>query len=219
MNEILLGVEKQKVKQMLEHPATFATVLHAIGLKYFDVEYYQWDPETIAMEFEEEFGAKLPPENINKILAIAYLQLTDLFYRDWATFHAITGALNNDDRPLQNTDIAIPAEIAWAVTEAHLNDPGYKPPSTPVRKYVGHVLSEAGISEPPPLLSWAIMPEVYRGSMYPGDLNQEQQVSQERTAQIKDYLQSQSLLLFQQISQLPWMTDEQLDEVHSNIGL
>lgn len=214
----MMPQSNRTLKQILEHPATMATVLHAIGVKTFGTEYYSWEPETILMEFEEQFSCKLPIENLHKILAIAYLQTSDVAYNDWVAFITTVNSLNGDDNPMEFTDVATPAELAWAVTEMHLNDSTFKVPSMPIRKFTGVSLDDSGIVVPPPVLSWAVMPKKYQGSDFGPDMGQQQAFSNDHQELVDEYIKSQAHLLFRQICGLPWMTEDQIQAVKNSIA-
>ena len=205
------------IKGMLRHEHTMATVLHAIVLKEFGEDIYKWDPITLDKEIQDTFEVEFPKLNADKLQAIITSLTTDRFFRDWQAFTAICEVLNGDNTVLDLADPLTAPEMAWGVIEQRLNDDSNQPFTEEVRRYVGAVLSTYGFVDAPDHLSWAIMPEVYHGSDYEADLNQQRNYSEHHHKLVDEYVRNQSLLLFRQIKALPWVTEADLETLLKEI--
>lgn len=213
----MLSGQHEACARLLESQSTFATVLHVIALHEFDSEFYQWEPETIFLEFKDTFDVEIPERNMNKLLSLAYGMTSNQFYRNYETFTATCYALNGRVDPFGVVDPLMPAEMAWALTEFKLNDSTPEKFSSEIASYVGHLLYEDGIESPPPIFKWVNMPSIYRGSDAPGDTNQQRVLEAEKIKVIYEYLHENGTALFQQISGLPWMTQEKIDSLEKAI--
>lgn len=217
----LLGIspDTKRLREIISHPSTLGTVLHAICLRAFDVEMYEWDPDALAMEIKDEFGVEAHPAGLTRLNALISSLVSESFYTDWIAFAAVCSGLCSEDGEI-DLDGQIPAAcLAWGVTEVLLNDstPGRWSPE--VARYAGTILTEEGISTPPAILAWADMPSIYRGSMSGADLGQEKALDSQHKAVIEEFIEEQSLLLFKQLSFLPWIGKEDLERLSSEIRL
>jgi len=106
---------------LLENKYSTATILNAICIKTFGLEYLNWEPETVKSELEI-FSKEIPDINLDKIQAISTLMTTEQYYRYYEAFECISNTFNNN---APNFDIATPLnpmEVTWSIVEASLND-------------------------------------------------------------------------------------------------
>jgi len=143
-----------KRKQMLEDRETFATVLLAILIDRYGTEMFEWEPETLKLEINDDFNATLPRVNSDKIWALIVAMTTNQFYLSIEIYRATCDALMGRDPDFAMFSPSDPEELAWGVTEVILNDPpdpklGNNEFSHEVSRYTGLILSQNGILVPP----------------------------------------------------------------------
>lgn len=138
-----------------------ATVLVAILLDTYGTDFLQWEPIVLWQELYEDFNAKLPELNCNKIQALALTITSDQPFNDWLVFNNTCEALNDDPVNPDVLDIATPEQMAWAVMEMALNSDAEDQQqfSTDVRTFMGVVLAGNGILTLPKSLTMAILPD------------------------------------------------------------
>jgi len=156
-------------------------------------------------------------------MAAIMLLTTDDFYKRLPAFIRLCNVMADDSFDLHTFDPADTAEMTWAITEAMmLYPPEEEEPFTDeIRFYIGHMLNEEGIVDPPDVLRIA-MRDVERvdplgdmaddPDMYQGMYENQQGKSKEIVDMVKGQLQS----LFRQLQTLPLTngdTDELLDRV------
>lgn len=145
-----------------------ATTLLAILLDRFGTDVMSWDPATVELELQDEFGVKaISTTNLDKINALITALTTNLFYVSVEAFHYITNALNGSSPAFGQFDPVTAEEAAWAITEVRMNDvpeqggdPAESEFSHEVRTYQGVILSDEGLDPFGPLES-AEMPYGY----------------------------------------------------------
>jgi len=139
---------------------TFASVLLTLFLDRFGTEALTWDPTTITLEIEEEFGVDLPQLPLDKLLVGIQLLTTDRFYKSLPDFISFCNVLNGDTYRPDMWDPADAEEVAWGITEALLiyppedNDP--EPFTDEIRTYIGATLDREGLINPPDILRIAL---------------------------------------------------------------
>jgi len=156
----LTGQAKQTLKARLEDEQTYATVLLIILLDQFGTEMFEWEPETVRMEISDVYGAKLSQLNEDKVWSMITALTTNQFYVSLEVFTATCDSLSNDLHDFGVMTPNTPFELAWAITEVLLSDPfDDEHPngefSNEIERYVGVVLTENGILEPPKMLGFA----------------------------------------------------------------
>lgn len=139
---------------------TFASVLLTLFLDRFGTEALQWDPTTITLEIEEEFGVDLSQLSLDKLLVAIQIMTTDKFYKSLPDFISFCNVLSGDTYRPDMWDPADAEEVAWGVTEALLlyppedNDP--EPFTDEIRSYIGAMLDREGLINPPDILRIAL---------------------------------------------------------------
>ena len=209
--------DSDKLRFIVQHPGTLGTVLYTVAIRYLGPEIHNFEPETVEMEMRDELGFDLPPVNHDKLMAIINSVGTNAFYRDPMAFFAVSQLLSGSPDPFDMTDPLLPAEMAWAVAEVQLNDDTPEKFSPDVAALVGSVLNDDGFVQPPGILGFAKMPYRYTGSDTQADLNQQKNASTEHAKVVNDYVKEQALLLYKQLSGLPWQTTELLSEISSDL--
>lgn len=193
-------------KQLLLSDTTFATTLLAIVLDEYGTEALGWAPETIKMELEEDFGITLPVGAMSKLVAGISVLTSNEFYRRLPVFIQICNALSGEELSDQ-FDKADAEDCAWGLTEALLLSPPEEddPFSHEIRAYLGAVVDEEGLINPPDLLKLAIsnMPQdVSLGDIAENDPELFELGFQERTARSDDIRQATEQNLSELIEQL-----------------
>lgn len=206
---------RQLLSQMLLHPGSMATTLYAIALREFGVELHEWEPETVYLEVNDAFKIEFPEYNFNKLMALLSAVSSDSFYKKWGAFDVISGSLSDGD-PSGNDELLV-SEMAWAVIEVGLVDdtPGTFSPD--VAAGVGALLVNEGFVRPPKSLSFAEMPEVYRGSDSASDRGRLATLSTDHEGVVAEFIQDQAVLLIKQLSALPWHNEDSLTEIISQV--
>jgi hypothetical protein len=161
-NTVKLNRGRATFKGLLEHPDTFATVLVTMLIDEYGTEALKWDPDTIAMELKDDFQADLPQENFDKLMIGIHLVTTDEFFWSTPNFVETCNILSGDTFDPRTWDPANTEEIAWGITEAMLLSPpeNEEEPFTPeIRAYIGEILDQEGIINPPDVLRIALRGE------------------------------------------------------------
>lgn len=139
---------------------TFASVLLTMFLDRFGTEALTWDPTTIALEVEEEFDVDLPQLSLDKLMVAIQILTTDRFYRSLPDFIAFCNVLGGDTYDPASWDPADAEEAAWGITEALLiyppEDSQAEPFTDEIRAYIGAVLDNEGLINPPDILRIAL---------------------------------------------------------------
>ena len=153
-------VENAKRKAMLEDRETFGTVLLAILLDSYGTNMFEWEPESLTQQIWDDFNAKMPPINRDKVWSLIVAMTSNQFYLNIEVFKATCDALSNEDPDFSTFNPSDPEELAWGVTEVLLNDPpdeklGNTEFSHEIEYYVGLILKENGVLQPPVQLSFA----------------------------------------------------------------
>jgi len=138
------------------HPGTFATTLVAMLLDEYGTEATTWDAATIQMEIEEDFKLKLPRANFDRLMAGVALLIGDDFYKVLPDFIAFCNIFGGSTYDPSTFDPADAEEVAWGITEALLISPpepdDEEPFALEVVAYIGAVLDDEGIINPPDVL-------------------------------------------------------------------
>ncbi len=122
----VLKIKREAARKLLASDETFAFTLMTILLSTYGQDAFDENPVALFKNLEEDFNIKLPEESENRINAALTAMTTDLFFTQWASFKAITLALNEgdigdivEDGEGENEELSAP-EILWALTEVGL---------------------------------------------------------------------------------------------------
>jgi hypothetical protein len=150
-------------KDSLENPDTFGTILLAILLDEYGPEAFDWEPAALSMQLRDDFHAKIPDVNIDKLWAMITGVSTNQFFVNNEIFLNTCKALGGDEADFAMFRPVTPEELAWGVTEILLNNPpdpklGNSQFSDEIENMVGLLLSEQGVLQAPKVLEFAVLP-------------------------------------------------------------
>lgn len=176
-----------------------------------EIEWLNWDIETIKMELEDDLRIKIKPRIIDKIAVGQLLMTTDLFYKTAPDFIHFCNVMNDDNEMPGVWNPADSYEIAWAVAEATLLEPpeeGLPDAFSPeVLEYIKIVLKQANILSAPDSLSF-IKPDELSGPAI-GQLSDDMVLykaaydeAQEGTDMLNEYVNMRTTELLDQLSQI-----------------
>jgi hypothetical protein len=199
------------VREWLEDPALFATSAMALLVDAWGTEFIEWDPVTVSMELEGDFGVEVPGEIQDRIQAACALLTSNLFFVSIETFMMTCDAFNFGSVA---SEIMVPADlddVLWGVTEARLllgddfdeNEFGHD-----VSRYVGLLLSESGVKRPPSVLQFAefdAAEQLREDDSFDDDVLHQVfwQSQEDDKARLEADNNIQLMLLFRQLAQLP----------------
>jgi len=151
--------QKQKLRNVLTNEDAFATSLLAICLDEYGTEIFDYEPESLWMALSETFNIKVPRINKDKLQAMLVAYTTDLPFISVEMFTNICNVLSGSEANFYKWDALTPEEIIWGIYELLLNvgidrETGEGAPefSHEVRLYMGVVLKNAGVVDPPDIL-------------------------------------------------------------------
>ena len=205
---------RKDLAQLLADPDTFTTTLIAITVNEYGTDSLQWSPATLQLELSEDFGVSVPRENVDKLTVGINLLLSDDFYKRLPFFIQACNVLSGSALT-PDFDKADAAECAWGMTEAMLLGPPDAADESPftdeIRYYLGGVLDEEGITNPPDLLQLALRNEAMIGSAAVEGLATEDPdmfaaaygARADRSAEIAEMLQENINELLEQLQALP----------------
>ena len=141
-------------REMWENPEADATVLNAMVLSRYGEEALDWDPITIQMEIQDDFGVTPSSESMDKICAMQIVMGTGDFFRRVDAFRNIVNTISNGQPFFQTFTPLQAEEIAIAVATIGMNR-DMIPFSSSVQELVRLSLKGDGYSEDqfPPILS------------------------------------------------------------------
>lgn len=144
---------KTVLRAFLLSEDTYTTVLTVMVADLYGTECFQWSPETIRRELEQDFQLKLPKVTLDKIMTGIALVTTNYFYKDVTKFIEICNIISGDDFQPDEFDPADAKEIMLGITEALLLWPPDEDAedtefSAEIREYIRQVLKEEGILKP-----------------------------------------------------------------------
>jgi len=154
-----LVVSPRKYGDLFRTQGIPASVYHAVLLNRYGTKIYAWEPETINMDIEADFGVNPSGEVRDKIHGIIAVMCTDRVFHDPLLFGNICHALNDIDPSFEWLSPIEPEEMAWASYEVLLNT--HETPSAftdEVKAYVRTILLENGFFKCPKELGWCDLP-------------------------------------------------------------
>ena len=146
--------------EALTGSGTYTTVLITIFVETYGTEGFQWSPETIQMELEEDFNVTMPRANLDRLMTGINLLLSDDFYKSLPDFVNYCNILSGDTYDPRSFDPADAVECAWGITESLMlnppDDDDDEPFAEEIVAYIGKVLDDEGIINPPDVLRIAV---------------------------------------------------------------
>ena len=140
---------------------TCAFVLLSIAIKQFGVECFQWEPELLRKELEEDNNVKLKDLLSDKLQAAIIVLTTNSFEKQWEVFEKCTHLFNNTPDDFSVLSPLEAEEIASALAEVHAirdREEDQFEFSDEVNVYAGLVFYEYGLSKAPDIFPSAIIP-------------------------------------------------------------
>ena len=139
---------------MWENPEADATVLNAMVLSKYGEDALEWDPITIQMEIQDDFGVTPASECMDKICAMQIVMGTGDFFQRVDAFRNIVNTIANGQPFFQTFTPLQAEEIALAIATVGMNR-DMIPFAPAVQELVRLSLKGDGYSEEqfPPILS------------------------------------------------------------------
>jgi hypothetical protein len=186
-------------------------------IEAYGTEAVAWAPETIMMELQDDFNVQLPKVNMDKLVVGISLLTSDDFYRRPSRFVQMCNVLAGSELSA-SFDRADATECAWGMTEAMLLAPPEpdddEPFSNEIRAYVGQVLAEEGIHNPPDLLKIGVLPQQHAASGLdaedPEMFAAQYGIRADRSAEIKEMLEDNVQEMLQQLATFSGSTKDEL---------
>jgi hypothetical protein len=132
-----------------------------VALAKYGTECFNWEPELLRKEIEEDFNIEMSDLQSDKLQTAILIYTTDQFESNWHAFHVGCHLLNNEYADHVVFDQPLEAEyIIGALPEINFlrADDGIKF-SDEVNAYAGLTFAEYGCAKPPTLFPTAIMPK------------------------------------------------------------
>jgi hypothetical protein len=206
---------KNKLQAALASEETFATSLMAIVLSNYGTEAFEWDAEALLLQLRDDFNARLPKLNVDKLMSLMVAMTTNQFQLSWEVFSQTCSALNGDEANFSDFYPIDAEDIAWGVTEVWLNDPpavenGTSEFSHEVARYAGVIMANNAIWRLPDFLRWIELPEenpaVALDTAFdedPAMFSAVYTMQQANADYLKDYVTEKTKALKQELKQLP----------------
>ena len=147
-------VDSAAWREMWENPEADATVLNAMVLSKYGEEALDWDPLTIQMEIQDDFGVSPASEVMDKICAMQIVMGTGDFFGRVDAFRNVVNTIANGQPFFQTFTPLQAEEIAIAIATVGMNR-DMLPFAPAVQELVRLSLKGDGYSEDqfPPILS------------------------------------------------------------------
>lgn len=147
-------VDSAAWREMWENPEADATVLNAMVLSKYGEEALDWDPLTIQMEIQDDFGVSPASEVMDKICAMQIVMGTGDFFGRVDAFRNVVNTIANGQPFFQTFTPLQAEEIAIAIATVGMNR-DMIPFAPAVQELVRLSLKGDGYSEEqfPPILS------------------------------------------------------------------
>ena len=141
-------------REMWENPEADATVLNAMVLSKYGEDALEWDPITIQMEIQDDFGVTPASECMDKICAMQIVMGTGDFFQRVDAFRNIVNTIANGQPFFQTFTPLQAEEIALAIATVGMNR-DMIPFAPAVQELVRLSLKGDGYSEEqfPPIMS------------------------------------------------------------------
>ena len=204
---------KAILQKTLSNEEAFATSLLAIVLKAYGTEAFDWDPASLWMALAEDFSVTVPPVNKDKLQAMILVYTSDLPFVSVEAFTNVCNVFNDSEANFSRWDMLSPEECIWGVYEMLLNVGIERKPNEPapeygheVRRYIGVILENDGITDPPDILRIAEMESRAGLDQWHDDPDMFIAASdkvQTEKARLVEFLASRLLSLLEELNGLP----------------
>lgn len=206
------------VRRVLSDPQTFATTMIVALVDNYGTELFQWAPQTIRLETEDDYGFKWPDINFDRLMGGIILVTTNRFYKSLPDFIELSNVLSGTGASPNVFDPAEADECAWGITEALLLAPPDANDNNPfneeIRAYIGKVLDMEGIIVPPDILRLAVRDKDLKTSVHndwsddPTMYGAIWESEASKTEDINDLIKGRLMLLVNQLAALTLVNGE-----------
>ena len=114
-------VDSAAWREMWQNPEADATVLNAMVISKYGEEALDWDPLTIQMEIQDDFGASPASEVMDRICAMQIVMGTGDFFGRVDAFRNIVNTISNGQPFFQTFTPLQAEEIAIAIATVGMN--------------------------------------------------------------------------------------------------
>lgn len=206
-------LDSKKLQAAWVSPDSFATTLLVLFIDTYGTDGCAWSPETIKLEIEDDFRVTLPQPNFDRLMTAINLLTADDFYQSLPDFINYCNLLSGDSFDPRVWDPADATEIAWGITEGLMLSPpepnDEEPFSEEIVAYIGKVLDQEGIIQPPDVLKIAIRdqdPSAFIDSEFSDDpelFDSIYDFETSKTSEINRLIRANLQLLASQLESLP----------------
>jgi hypothetical protein len=145
-------------KKILEDPSAPVMALIYVIVKNYTTEAFNWNPQLLRNELEEDFDLKLTDLQSDKIQAGITVLTTNMYESDVRTFEVCTRLLTHNAQDFEDFQPLEAEELVAGLTEVMLIKMEDITFGDDVRVYAGEVFHEYGLCKSPDLFPDAIMP-------------------------------------------------------------
>lgn len=146
------------LRKLFKDDAAFATALLAGFGHLYGTEAFEWLPDTILAELQDDLNIEISQVNIDKLMAGIAIVTTDKFQASLPDFIDLCNTLCGTPFNPEVFDPADSYEIAWGVVEAALLWPNQETQMNPqIPAYIEATLEQEGLIRAPRVLE-AIVP-------------------------------------------------------------
>ena len=154
--------------------------------KEYGKECYEWEPQVLKAELQEEFGCTITDLQSDKIQAGILVLTTDQYETDISVFETVNYLLNCQPDDIDTFNPLQAEELVHGLTEAYLIRGEEMVFSPEIRAYTGIVFFDYGFHKPPTLFPNAIMLEKKGDDTEKNDALRE--IFEEKIKSTQDYL-------------------------------
>lgn len=98
-----------------------ATVYNLGLIRQYGGQFYNWEPYTLWLEIQDDYGVEPSEEVKDKIQALTAINVINTVYTDCSVFRSVALALNDNDPQFDISGGLDVHEVAWAIDEIRRN--------------------------------------------------------------------------------------------------
>lgn len=222
---LIPSVDRKGCCQLLMSDMAFATTMVAIVVNEYGTECFEWDPETLKMEINDDFHIQIKPANFDRLMTGINAITSDDFYQSLPDFINYCNVLSGSTYDPSTWDPADVLEIAWGIIEVLLlsppDDGNDDPFCEEITAYIGKQLDAEGIMTPPDVLRIAVRdsdPATVVGGEYSDDpimFASIYEFEANKTTDINDTVKARLRELMSQLQSLPFNTTDMTKAIAS----
>jgi hypothetical protein len=149
----------KSAKEILNDEKAPVIVLLWLITREYGEECYEWEPEVLKLELEEDFDCKLSDLQSDKIQAGITILTTEQYETALNVFETLNYLLCNQPDDFDTFNPLEAEELIAGLTEAYLIRTERLEFSPEIRVYAGKIFYDYGMHKPPTLFPEAIMQE------------------------------------------------------------